>query len=490
MVANKKPIYDDDRRIDMTAYMGPRRKGKHLWEGAYGQYPSDPTEGYPSFFTDEVFELYKDAGLNLLLPEGDAFYGTKVTEEGLCAEPVFENSDLYTYMKQAEKHGLYVYPSIEEVFAHMAREDGPFGEEEKKILKDFVQTLQRYFPNTFRGILLTDEPPYYAFGRIKKIMEYLHSEEIAEIKPDIDIFTSMHPIYAPMKLLHEAYTDEKYRRLRYDEDRIKAYCSYMEKTADAVGEISFDHYPFIYEHQITPGFYQNLELAAEHGKKVGCNVAVTIQSFQLNEVENQKTMKASTIWRTPTYEEARWQLYSALAFGVKKIGYYTFWTHYALLTNIVQTNAMIVFDPSEEKGYRKTQLYDVIKEVNHEVLRFDHVFLRYQWQGCRVIKKSRDANIHRVKGGYEEGSLKHVEATRDLLIGCMLNPEDSREGYWIVNAENPFHCQNNDVVLKFEGADRCVYYRKGQEQDVPLESGVFQIRLAVGEGIFVIPYCS
>ena len=85
----KKVEYSDDRRIDMTAYMGPRRGGKNIWEGVYGGYPLDPQEGYPSFFTDDVFTLYKEAGLNLLLPEGDAFYGTRVTPEGFCEEPDF-----------------------------------------------------------------------------------------------------------------------------------------------------------------------------------------------------------------------------------------------------------------------------------------------------------------------------------------------------------------------------------------------------------------
>lgn len=486
MIANRKPSYKNDCRIDMTAYLGPRRKGKHIYKGKYGAYPLDPEEGYPSFVTDDVFTLYKDAGLNLLLPEGDAFYGVTITDEGYTPEPDFEKSDLYEYMKMAEKHGLYVYPAVEEVFDHMAREDGPFGDKEKAILKDFVATVQKYFPKTFKGIMLTDEPPYTAIPRMKKIMEYLHSDEIAAIKPDLDVFGSMHPIYGPMKFLHEDYTGEQYNRLKYDEHRMIAYQSYMERTADAVGEISFDHYPFIYEHQLTPGFYRNLELAAELGKKKNYPVTVTIQSYQGTIRTNEKTFRGFVVHRAPKYEDARWQLYSALAFGVQRIGYYTFWTHYIAPE---QPSAMVVFDPSEEKGYRTTEIYDAIKKVNEEVLAFDHVFLQYRWQGCRVIRTSRDQNIHMVKAGYDGSALKDLKAIRDLLVGCMENPEDHTEAFWIVNAENPFHVQVNDVEAVFEGANRAVYYRKGKEFDVPLEEGVFKIRLGIGEGIFVIPYC-
>ena len=485
-----KSTYPDDRRIEMTAYIGPRRAGKHVYNDKYGMYPLDPKEGYPSFITDEVFELYKDAGLNFLMPEEDAFYKERITKEGFVEEPDFEKSDLYTYMKMAEKHGLTVYPAIREVFSHIAREKGEFGEDEKSILKDFVETIQAYFPDTFRGIMLTDEPEYFALPRIKKIMSYLRSDEIKKIKPNMDIFTSMLPIYGTMKSFHSDYSDDKYKRLRYDEVRKNAYKYYMEQCSDAVGEFSFDYYALIYENQLTPGFYLNMEMAAEHCKKEGYPFAITLQSFRMDVNYNEKTGRSLQVYRTPHYEDMRWQVYSALAFGVQRIGYYTFWSHYGLRSHTVQQNAMVVFDPSDEKGYRTTEIYDAVKKVNHEILAFDHVFLRFKWLGCRVVRTSRDRNIRLVQGGYKGGSLVSETATRDLLIGCMENPEDGKEGYWIVNAENPFRNQINDVEIVFKDATSVTYYRKGKAYDMTLDGGKFSIRLGVGEGIFVLPHQS
>lgn len=492
----KKPFYPDDRRIDMTAYIGPRRAGKHIYNGKYGAYPWDPEEGYPSFITDEVFELYKNAGLNFLMPEEDAFYGERLTENGFVEERDFKKSNLYEYMQIAERHGLGVYPAIREVFGHMAREEGPFGDEEKEVLRDFVETIQAHFPNTFRGIMLTDEPEYFALPRIKKIMNYLRSEEIAKIKPDMDIFTSMLPIYGLLRYFHPDYQDGKYKGLKYDEHRKRAYQYYMEQCADAVGEFSFDYYALIYADKITPGFYLNMEMAAEHCKEHNYPFAITLQSFRMDVDYNEKTGRSLMVYRTPHYEDMRWQVYSALAFGVQRIGYYTFWTHYSKGSTGGQPNAMVVFDPAEEKYYRTTEIYDATKAINEEILKFDHVFLRFQWEGCRVVRTSRDRNIRLVKGGYEGGNIVSEKATRDLLIGCMKNPEDGMEGYWIVNAENPFRAQINDVEVIFEGATRLAYYRKGKEYDIPLEQivingktcGIFQIRLGVGEGIFAIPY--
>lgn len=488
MIATKKPQYSDERRIDMMAYMGPRRAGKHLYHDEYGTYPMDPEEGYPSFITDEVFELYKNVGLNILLPEGDAFFEQNVTKDGFVYEPDFEKSDLYAYMKMAQKHDLIVYPATEEIFGHMAHEPGPFGDKEKEHVKHFIETVQAYFPDTFRGIMLTDEPQYPAIERMTKVVEYIRSDEIRAIKDNIEFFTTMLPIYGQMKSFHPDYSDESYQRLKYDKDRLTAYQYYMEKTSDAMKEVSYDYYALIYEHQLTPGFYLNMELAAEYAKEKGYPFTIALQSFRMDVNYNEKTGRSLMVYRTPHYEDIRWQVYSALAFGASRIAYYTFWTHYGLSSHTVQQNAMVVFDPSEDKGYRTTEIYDAVKLVNDEILGFDHVFLRFKWKGTKVVRTSRERNIQLVKAGYEDEVLQEVTATRDLLVGCMENPEDGTSGYWIVNAENPFRCQLNDVKVKFKGAERVIYYRKGKEYDEALSDETFTIRLAVGEGIFVLPY--
>ena len=71
--------------MEMTAYMGPRRAGKRNFNGIYGN-PRDPKAGFPEFWDDAVFEAYKAAGMTFLLPDGDAFYGTRVTENGIVGE--------------------------------------------------------------------------------------------------------------------------------------------------------------------------------------------------------------------------------------------------------------------------------------------------------------------------------------------------------------------------------------------------------------------
>jgi hypothetical protein len=53
-----------------------------------------------------------------------------------------------------------------------------------------------------------------------------------------------------------------------------------------------------------------------------------------------------------------------LAFGAGRLGYYTFWSHYNIGVDLVHTNAMLLYDPSDEKGYRTTEIYDAVKKAD------------------------------------------------------------------------------------------------------------------------------
>ena len=322
-------------------------------------------------------------------------------------------------------------------------------------------------------------------------MEYLRSEEIQSIKPDLKLFASMFPMYTYLNAYSPAYEAAEYNQgILFNEDRIAAYGDYIDRCADALGEFCCDYYSLGRDGWLSPAFYQNMELMVEHGKKGRYPVSITLLSNRMDTAYNPKTGRGRTIYRIPSYEDMRFQVYSALAFGVRQIGYYTFWQHYHEGTAEVYPKAMVNYEPSEEKGYRPTEIYYAVKEVNAEVHALEHIFLRYQWQGCKVIRTSREKNIRLVKGGYEGGCITGMQSVRDLLVGCFTREEDGTEGYWIVNAQNPYRYEVNDVELCFEGAKRLLYYRKGKEYDTALENGIWRVRLGVGEGIFAIPYCS
>ena len=481
-----KPCYRDDRRIEMTAYMGPRRAGKRKFNEKYGN-PRDPEEGYQSFWTDAVFQDYKDAGFTFLIPEGDAFFGTRITEEGIVEEPDFTKSDLYFFIKEAEKHGLMVYPSCRILLDKIARQPGKLNDSEKEVIRNFVKTITEQFSDICKGILLTDEPGIKAAEHIREIIAYVN-----ELAPELDVFTSMLPIYGTVDSYDPKYDKDEYKDVPITiEMREEAYQNYIDTYGDILGEFAYDFYPMNCgaTDTLSPTFYKNLEMAAKSGLEKGFPIAITLQAFRMDAHYDPATGKGNEIFRTTSYEDIRYQVYSSLAFGVRRIGYFTFWQHYNEGDAEVFPTSMVVYDEAEESGYRKTSMYDAVKKVNEQIKAFDHVFLRFNWKGCRVVKKSDDYNIQLVNGGYEQGMLKEVSAVRDALVGCFENPEDGREGYWIVNAHNPYFYEWNKVKLCFAGASHIQYYRAGRECCAQLEDdGSFSIRLGAGEGIFIIPY--
>ncbi len=486
MIKKGKPVYPNDRRIEMTAYMGPRRAGKRFFNDKYGN-PRDPKEGYAEFWTDEVFEDYKAAGFTFLIPEGDAFYGMRITPEGLVPEQEIEKTDLYRFIKKAEQHDLLVYPSSRKLLDGLRQGEGSLTAEDKTYIKSFVETISKAFPQICKGILLTDEPSIHVAGKMEEAIAC-----IRECSPDMDIFVAMLPAYGVIQDFDASCTQETYKNVDVSYER-KEHCykEYVKRYGQMVGEFSFDHYAFLgnENEKLCPVFYRNLEVVAQLGKENGFPISITLQAFRMDAGYEPETGKGKEVFRLPTYEDMRYQLYSSLAFGVKRIGYFTFWQHYNEGSREAFPTAMIVYDEAEEKGYRKTSIYDDVKKVNDQILQFDHVFLRYEWKGSRLVRKSDDPNMTFAVCDYQDEVLNNVTATRDLLIGYMENPEDERVAYWVVNAHNPYYYEWNEVEFTCKGATHIQYYRAGKEYNTALnEDGSFRIRLGAGEGIFVIPY--
>lgn len=485
MTKQGKTNYADDRRIEITAYMGPRRAGKRKFNEAYGN-PRDNAEGYASFWTDEVFADYKAAGMTFLIPEGDAFYGTKIAENGVVGETEFEKSDLFHFLQIAERHGLPVYPSQAELMYVMARGEQSLTEADRDLITDMIRTLRERFPHTVKGILLTDEPFLkHARGMTECV------ELIRRAAPEWDIFASMLPLYGHISMFDDAYTDDKYKDGVSNEEKEAHYRAYIRTYGRLLGEFSFDYYALnrdAGDEALAGTFYRNLELAAHSGKEHGFPISATLQACRMDRKFDPNTGKAQPVFREVTYEDVRWQAYSALAFGARRLGWFTFWQHYNESVHETFPTAMVVYDEAEPNGYRKTAIYEAVKKVNAQIAACDHVFLRFDWQGCRTVNVSNDENIRLVDGGFADGCLLEVTATRDTLVGCFENAADGRHGYWAVNAHNPYYYEWNEVELQFADATHVQYWRNGREYTAPLANGRFHIRLGAGEGVFVIPF--
>ena len=142
------------------------------------------------------------------------------------------------------------------------------------------------------GYLITDEPSAAAFEDLGRL-----TEAIRELDSDRVAYTNLFPNYANADQLGTVSYAEHIRR-------------FVEIVQPAW--LSYDFYPLLDDDSVRPGWFENLAVAREAaGDTPFC---LWLQTCALAN------------WRIPTADEVRWQVYTALAYGAKGIGAFTYQT--------------------------------------------------------------------------------------------------------------------------------------------------------------------
>lgn len=466
------PNYEDDEYIELAAYMGPRRAGYRFWNGVYGEHPEDPAGGWDSYITEKDFQDYIDAGFTYVLSEGDGWYDYNVEARQEVSN--FKESDLYAYMELAEKMGLQVVPSSNFLVNLSSRVDYRLTDEHKQTIDKMIEDLSQY--KMFKGLTLRDEPDHEWAKTFGAIQDYVWSKD-----PDFFFYTCMLPIYGRVSSFSNNITD----------DKEAAYSEYVQAISDATGTFAYDHYPLYIDPiqgatAVQADYYQNFELVAANAKKNNYDAGFVVQSSAWGAPDGEFSVRHPRA--TNTKADISYQVYSALAYGMKYINYYTYWEHYAQGDTNYVYDAMVMYP--EEKGQEpiKTEAYYAVQAMNAELKKFDHVFLKYDWEGTMAVVpegKTESTLLACVKD-YTSPRIASVTATEEAIIGCQKD-EDGYDGFMIVNATDPALNLANSVTVEFKQATSAICYIEGEETTVELKNGTYTFELSGGEGIFVIP---
>lgn len=475
------PHYSNDTHIEIGGYMGPRRSGYQFWHGEYGKHPLDPPEGWKSYITEKDFQDYLDAGFTFVLSEGDAWYDYN-NEKGKFVEDFIE-SDLYPYMELAEKVGLPVVPAAQWLVDFASSADPQLSNYKKNKLKKMVDDLSKY--KMFKGLTLHDEPYIPQVPVAGEIHRYLKS-----IKPDIYLYTCMLPIYGRNSMFTNEITD----------DKEEAYKHYVDKVMEETGTFTYDHYPLYIDNRdpknrktrIQSDYYWNYELVAGEAKKMNCDTGMVVQSAAWGPLGEEE--EGCHPRRVLSKADVSFQVYSALAYGMKSISYYTYWTHYTQAEYLCYYSAMVEYPrkvdgtPDVNGEAVKTPTYYAVQEVNREIQKFDHVLMRYKWQGTTAVvpEGKKISEVLSYVREYHSPRIHSVMATEETIIGC-LKDEKGYDGFVVVNATDPGIRKNDKVTIRFKEAASAICFIEGQEQMLDLQNGTFSYELASGQGIFIIP---
>ncbi len=337
-----------------------------------------------------------------------------------------------------------------------------------------------------------DEPVIYKNNRNNR-------EGIVDIGPKI---SKMHEKYPEVEFLLNmnpttsmsfnwgtpSFTYEEYLEAQQE------YINSVYADCDADNWISCDDYPLYYNSSARNPYYLktswllNLEYLALAKRDSDIKLVSNffIQSMPYG---------TGTRNRLPTYEDIRLQLYTLLAFGYDSVSYFCYCTPTA--GGEFQEHQYALVNREGET----TEIYESSKRVNTEIKKLANVYMQFNanWLGlCPILgtnntKKDADyynkamdmlkepLTVARLSG------VKSVTSTEDVVIGYMKDNEGN-SGFMVVNYNDTTLQAHADVNMTFDGFTKADVYQNGEKTTVLLTDGGLDIKLDVGEGVFVIPH--
>ena len=189
------------------------------------------------------------------------------------------------------------------------------------------------------GYFLRDEPICDAFPELVAWAARIRSADDGRM-----LYLNLLPNYVSPRDLHS-----------------ETYADYVRRFIDEVGlgMVSFDNYPVLAD-RVRPEFWANLEVVAAESRRAG----IPFWAFALSTAHDP--------YPVATRASLRLQIFGNLAYGAQGIQYFTYTTPGTETWNF--HNA-----PIDERG-RRTEVYDLVRELNREVHALTRVFL-----GAEVI---------------------------------------------------------------------------------------------------------
>jgi len=130
--------------------------------------------------------------------------------------------------------------------------------------------------------------------------------------------------------------------------------NHVERWVNTVGAenlryLTFDQYPFMINGYIRPTYFENLEIVRRVGIKYHIKTSAYLQSVGIIDA-----------YRRPTPSELRFNIFTALAYGIKRPVWFTYWTP-------TDAGKEIFMDAIIDPKGNKTDLYEPFSKLNEMV---------------------------------------------------------------------------------------------------------------------------
>lgn len=382
----------------------------------------------PGYINNETYKQVAESGINII-------YG--------LYEDIDQNA--LDALKYAEQNGIQ----------YMARSRSLFSipEDELDLMEGMFDEVAK--SPALHGIMVVDEPgagKYEHLGILNK--------KFKELYPDLMFYVNLNPIYSSP-----------------DQRDGRTYQEYIDEYIEVVNTdyMSYDHYPLKNSPTsgtfLTENYLLNLDIVSTATKKAGIPFWLFIQSMGY--------WVAGSENRVPDEADIRWQVYNSLAFGARGLQHFTYWTP-------LKDDVTVFSEAMVDKEGNKTPIYDAVKNVNHEILAFDHIYLNYDNVGVMTFPEENAPPELYIQNRLPSfAPIKRVESEHPVVVGAF-EDKDGNQAIMLVNFTDPAHGLSNEVNIKFNKVKEVSEYGKGGNNRAKVKGGNYNITLEPGEGKFIL----
>lgn len=251
------------------------------------------------------------------------------------------------------------------------------------------------------GYYVQDEPNSRIFGPLGQIQA-----ELSRLDPAHPPFINLFPTYASVEQLgNPTYADH-----------LEQYLSIVKPSF-----CSWDHYALMRDGRDRGDFYENFELVRAASARHGVSpwyILLSIPHFG---------------YRDPSDGEMRWQVNTALAYGIKGLLYFT----YATVPEWAAEGHVAIVDPDG----RPARLYPIVQAINREVRQLGRTLL-----GLTSTAVYHTGEIPPGCTRLPADALVGVEGDAGLLLGCF---RDAAGADWLM-VVNKNHSAPVEAALRLK----------------------------------------
>ncbi len=171
--------------------------------------------------------------------------------------------------------------------------------------------------------------------------------------------------------------------------------------------------------------------------------------------------------------EFLFQIYTDMCFGINGFSWFTYRKSFLNFGGGCVENDI---------SCKPTRYWQMAKEANEEISKFDHVYLSFDWEGVMgvngTVNTKDDPEYFNPSFNFnteleELSCAKNVSSTQDTLIG-QFKDKDGRAGLMVTNFTDPVDMQNSVVSFEFKNANRAVVYRRKKDLRGKKQQGRFK----------------